>query len=577
MDRRRVRALLIGALGIIASSARALAGDAAVAGRLIEERPTLKCLGVRWYVSGDADGDARVEVRVRRQGEHEWRRCLDLFRTRSKWQPRFAPQKGETLFAGSVFDLEEDATYEVKLNLVDPDGGAAEQVLKMRTRAEPALRRAARVLHVVPGSGGGSGSTRNPFKGLAAAERASRPGDLMLVHRGVYAATWEVRRSGEEGRPIVWRAAGDGEAIIDGGEARPQRGIAASGLHDVWFEGLVVRNVRWGIVAHEAERLVVRRCRTYDTEYGFTATRHSAKKPCLDLFIADNDMTGPTTWPRTKGIENARGVQVTGSGHVVCHNRIRGFADAIDTFRSEETSAVDIYANDVSVMTDDGIETDYSDVNVRCFRNRLTNVFQGISTQPVHGGPVYVFRNVMVNVGYEPFKMHNSPSGALFFHNTSVATGMPLLLMTSAPVDNCVTRNNIFIGAGGNYAYENTARMTDCDFDLDGFGGTWKLFLKWNDVRYATVGEVRAKAPVYRNVIELDPARTFRGGDARAPDPRRELVPGGADLRLSPRSRAVDRGARLPNVNDGFRGRAPDLGAYELGEDPPHYGPRPVK
>jgi hypothetical protein len=51
---------------------------------------------------------------------------------------------------------------------------------------------------------------------------------------------------------------------------------------------------------------------------------------------------------------------------------------------------------------------------------------------------------------------------------------------------------------------------------------------------------------------------------------------GAPDLRLKPRSAAVDAGVRLPGVNDGYQGAAPDLGAYELGQDLPHYGPRPA-
>jgi hypothetical protein len=47
------------------------------------------------------------------------------------------------------------------------------------------------------------------------------------------------------------------------------------------------------------------------------------------------------------------------------------------------------------------------------------------------------------------------------------------------------------------------------------------------------------------------------------------------DFRLKPGAAAVDRGIRLPNVNDGFAGRAPDLGALEMGRPAPHYGPRP--
>ena len=39
------------------------------------------------------------------------------------------------------------------------------------------------------------------------------------------------------------------------------------------------------------------------------------------------------------------------------------------------------------------------------------------------------------------------------------------------------------------------------------------------------------------------------------------------DFRLRPASAAVDRGIALPNVNDGFTGQAPDLGALEGGEE----------
>ena len=47
------------------------------------------------------------------------------------------------------------------------------------------------------------------------------------------------------------------------------------------------------------------------------------------------------------------------------------------------------------------------------------------------------------------------------------------------------------------------------------------------------------------------------------------------DFRLKPGSAAVDRGVVLPNVTDGFAGQAPDLGAVEVGQPLPIYGPRP--
>ncbi len=333
------------------------------------------------------------------------------------------------------------------------------------------------------------------------------------------------------------------------------------------------RSAHHGVTFHDCRRIVVRRCHIRRVEYGMNAVRDT-QGIAQDHFIADNLIEGPSTWPRTKGIENARGIQITGEGHVVCYNRIRGFADAIDTLPSARCAAIDFHNNDLSELTDDGIELDFSERNTRCFLNRLTNVFQGISMQPVHGGPVYVFRNVMYNVAAEPFKLHNSPSGCLISHNTTVKQGPPSVLMTPEAVRNVWSRNNLFVGTEGNYAYETSAKMVDCDFDYDGFGGgPFKLFLKWNGVRYATLEEVRKKAPVLKHAVVVDSATAFASG-ARPPEDVAGQAANTIDLRLSPRSKGVDTGEPLSGLNDGFHGKAPDLGAYELGESLPHYGPR---
>ena len=59
-----------------------------------------------------------------------------------------------------------------------------------------------------------------------------------------------------------------------------------------------------------------------------------------------------------------------------------------------------------------------------------------------------------------------------------------------------------------------------------------------------------------------------------AADPRKIYRPEDFDFRLRPGSSPIDAGVRLPGVNDDFTGRAPDLGAYEMGQPTPHYGPR---
>ena len=56
-------------------------------------------------------------------------------------------------------------------------------------------------------------------------------------------------------------------------------------------------------------------------------------------------------------------------------------------------------------------------------------------------------------------------------------------------------------------------------------------------------------------------------------DPQRIYDVRPLDFGLRKRSAVVDAGIVLPNVTDGFTGRAPDLGALELGGAPPRYGP----
>jgi hypothetical protein len=555
------------------------------------DRPTLHSLGVYWVIRGDDDRDASIRLDYRETGSTTWRTAAPLFRVErgahvmGSHGSRIAVKDG-WLFAGSVLGLRPGTNYELRLTLDDPDrssiGNSGElgiaRLLRARTRSEPKLPPGMRTRHVVPGTGGGSGAKLDPFRGLETAQKAAVPGDLFMLHAGVYPGHWVVNRSGTPDKPIVWRGerGGAGLVTIDGqGESpkRPAHAIEASGTHDVWFEDLVIQNALHGVTIHDAARVVVRRCHIRQVDYGINAARDSRGIAC-DHFIADNLIEGPSSWPRTKGIENARGIQITGEGHVVCYNRIRRFADAIDTIGSVHCSAIDFHNNELSELTDDGIELDYSERNNRCFWNRLCNVFQGISMQPVHGGPVYVFRNVIDNIAVEPFKLHNSPSGCLIFHNTCVKNGVPDALWTPDPVRQSMTRNNLFVATTGNYAFECTAPMRECDFDYDGFaGGPFRLFLRWNAARYASLAEVHRRAPVFRHALQFDAVGLFASG-VLPPTNVAERRSSSLDFRLAPKSAAVDAGAVLPGWNDGFRGKRPDLGAYEVGDPLPHYGPR---
>lgn len=547
------------------------------------DQPTLHSLGAYWIIKGDANANAAVRIDYRKQDTADWRQGPSMFRVeKGAHKPKendslLKIADDETLLVGSVLLLDPDTAYDLKLTLFDPDGGEkVTKTFETRTLKEPVAPTNGPIRYVIPGDGGGRGTKDDPYKGINAAEGDAKPGDTFLLAPGVYNAPVRLRRSGEPGKPIVWRGSDDaagGKTIIDGqGDARA---IYATGLHDVWFEDLSIRNAKSAIVAHDSGRFVVRRCHVADVDFGIVATKNE-KDTVNGWFVTDNVMVGPSRWPRSEGIEDRRGVQLTGSGHVIAYNRVTNFADAIDTMPSIRCDSIDIHNNEVAELTDDGIETDYSQRNVRVFHNRLTNVFQGISTQPVYGGPVYIFRNAMYNVSIEPFKMHNGPSGALFLHNTSVRAGSAHVVMTPKPMSNMVSRNNLFVGTSADVGINFSIPATDCDFDYDGFVvKDTKVWLNWNrGEKFATFEEMRAKAPVWRHAVLVNPEGLFSAG-VRAPETDKTAVSIDMnDLRLSPQSDAVDACEPLPGINDGFAGKGPDLGAYEVGAPLPRYGPR---
>jgi hypothetical protein len=73
-------------------------------------------------------------------------------------------------------------------------------------------------------------------------------------------------------------------------------------------------------------------------------------------------------------------------------------------------------------------------------------------------------------------------------------------------------------------------------------------------------------------IVDYD---VFRNVRPPGPDPRTLYKPADFDFQLRPGSVAVDAGVPLTGINDGFTGRAPDLGAYEVDRPVPLYGPRP--
>lgn len=469
-----------------------------------------------------------------------------------------------------------------------------------------------------------------------------RAGDTILVHAGLYKddrtnysheimsdfrtccgtpwdGTYYLIQGGTAERPIVIEAAGDGEAIFDGDGNNVLFNVM--GADYLYFEGLTFRGTTTAIEAGlkgvaGAKGLTVKRSRFEDVGIAV----HSDYSGSSGFYIADNVMIGrqnpdslfgwvpQAPWIEQPGFEEKRrmrsyyAVAVYGSGHVVAYNRISGFHDGIDhatygmpddypnTPRDRMPVSIDFYNNDISNVHDNCFEADGAMHNIRIFRNRCFNAATGaMSPQPIFGGPVYFFQNVVYNGVYGPLKIHGNPSGILVYQNTYVGEVAQL-----TPASNMHFRNNLILGQGTRPAVFAIDTFTNySSSDYNGFypNSDSPVAYQWSsppegflpdyeserEVRqFATLAEYAAATGQDRHSREIDYSIFRSVPPPDFGDPTRLVDPESVDFRLRARSPAVDAGIDLPTITDGYAGNAPDLGAYELGSERPHYGPRPL-
>jgi len=100
-----------------------------------------------------------------------------------------------------------------------------------------------------------------------------------------------------------------------------------------------------------------------------------------------------------------------------------------------------------------------------------------------------------------------------------------------------------------------------------------KPFVFEQDQQFATLTEY-AKASGMETHSILVPG--YEGLFVNVPEPREDELYRleGLDFRLKPGSPAIDAGTVIPNINEDYTGKAPDLGPLEVGQPVPHYGAR---
>jgi hypothetical protein len=535
---------------------------------------TIRSIGIEWDISGDTNHNAKCDVFYRRVGEDTWKKFIRLFRV--DFQGYYGSDKADrryNMLAGSIMFLDSSTNYEVKLSLTDIDGGSKDTILAIATRHVPVFPSGGRIIHVSPGTGSGDGSVTNPYKSLSAAQTATLAGDIILIHAGNY-GNFNFNKSGSPGAYIVWKAAGDGDVILNSGR------IAGN---YIWLHGInFINNMAqtYALVGQTGSTCnVITRCNFKGFNYSITLQNGSD-----DWYIADNTIVGDKTNVRISGDFEGEGIELGHTnGHTICHNTISQVADGISYMGRN----CDIYANDIFDVVDDGIEPDYGYSNIRIWQNRITNPRNhAFSFQPMFCGPWYFIRNQVMGIGCYMLK-YRVVDRFFLAHNTFV--GWNTLNIYDQNILNSTSRNNLWIQAGGSgYIWEampcsdsgsctRPERWTAdwrTDVDYDGFdeGNSNPIFKWFNPVqRFSTLTSFVSAVGIETHSIVVRKEELFDSLFAFDTD----SLYSRHYLTLKQASVAIDKGEVLPGINEDYSGNAPDLGAYEFNSHLPWYGVRP--
>lgn len=523
---------------------------------ILEIIPTFECAGIYWKTQ--EEGTANIQYKA--VNESSWKEGLELV---------YDDRDNE--YRGSIINLSPDTEYQVQVSTAHSKAS-----LNFKTRSDNFPVGKTTILPqdetdkpvVITESG-----TPDAYHLVTVPENSKSVLNLKNVHDyGI-----EI-----DANYVIVRGVEVRNAAIDGIRIRKNR-------HDVVIEQCHI--TFWGRLGGP---------RTYGNLEGRVDSGIWAEEGTQNITVqrnlienprsgANDWTTGHPTGPQGISIIQSRG------GNVIRYNDIvstegHGFNDAIggannysDTGNMNRDS--DIYGNIIRSVWDDAIESEGANMNVRIWGNYLHFYFMGIATAATTKGPIYIFRNVL---GESRTGETNSTGGCLFktgerepfaggrrfiFHNTALQPNGAFHVFSSHVNPNCITRNNIF-DVPGRLA-TNKEKEPASDYDYDYFPGISLGTAKEKNGIMEDFTPAGTSLFVSSYYLEFYPrsrvnsiiwgAHPYEFGEKKI-----DIM----DPVVQIKNPLIDSGEKVAGFNDDFKGKAPDLGAFETGAPPLQFGRR---
>jgi len=511
---------------------------------------TFECVGLTWKPDANGSADNVCQVKFRPSNTEAWQSGFPLW---------FDSRNGE--YRGSIVGLQDDTVYEIELELQET-GNRTKLTAATWSEQFPI----AETIHLPPTSSN----------------------------------TLALKESGSEEGYLLVTAGDSGEAVIDVANAAEQCvSINASHiiLRGLTLKGATIHGIR---LLENAHNIVIEECEI--TGWGRIGDEGFGLHPDAAIFAGEKEgqqihrliiqrnrihhpRTDANSWDEFRQNrqsyhpEGPHGIYLrnTAGNHVIRYNTIwsddeHRYNDIIGggsnySDRGSPNRDSDIYGNHLSYCWDDAIESEGANRNVRIWGNYLDHSMVKIATATTSVGPLYIWRNIAGHARRSHLKNWDESQrggflktsdqmggGRIFvFHNTLLQPAAPEGMRYPLGCDpglghggnmmNVTTRNNIL-----HVAVDRHSSILDRSSDP---GGDYDF-----DLYNGNLGG--ARAPAEQNGIKGKPIYQH---DAPT-----------GDFSLEPESPGFDGGKRLPNFNDNFRNRAPDIGAHEAGSAAMEFG-----